>query len=182
MLSIQRKGDKPRDLTRLTKASLLAIGERAMQSYLTDVTGTVAKRSKAKGVQQLKDFDTRTAGDAVEGVMSLTPTTQLAEFGGVVRAKNVRYMAIPLKAAKNSDGSLKRPSARMWRRARVITSSRGNLVIAVRQGRRWVPLYSLKKEVRVRGRLGLRRELSKQQPAFWKQFGREVGRLLDATV
>lgn len=82
---------------------------------------------------------------------------------------------------KNADGSLKRPSARMWRNTRVIKARNGSLVIAMRQGRRWVPLYSLKKEVRVRGRLGLRRELSRQQPAFWKQFSREVGRLMDAT-
>ena len=180
-MELKTKGQMPR-FHRVTDAALLAIGERAMDRYLKRVTDTVAKRTRpgSEGQERLKDYDVSSAPGAVSGTVTLTPGLGLQEMGGILRARNVRYMAIPLKAALGADGTPKRVKARQWRNTRVITSKRGSLLIVMKQGRRWVPLYALKREVRVRARLGLRKELRRERPALWKEVSREIGKLLAA--
>lgn len=182
MLEFERKGEKPANLNRITDAALAKIGEKAMDAYLSRVTDNVAKRTRkgSEGQKRLKDYEVESAPGAVAGKVTLTPGLGLQEVGGVIRARNVTYMTIPLKAALKEDGTLRKVKAREWRNTRVIRSPRGVLLIVQRRGRRDVSLYALKKEVRVRARLGLRKELSKQQRVFWKEFGREVRHLLDA--
>ena len=58
--------------------------------------------------------------------------------------------------------------ALLWKKARVIKSKKGNLLIAVKNGRQWIPLYALKKEVKIPARLGLRTELRKDRPKLMK--------------
>lgn len=96
----------------------------------------------------------------------------------MIRARNVTYMTIPLKAARKPDGTPRKVRAREWRNTRVIRSPRGVLLIVQKRGRRDVPLYALKKQVRVRARLGLRKEMGKQQGVFWKEVGKEISRLV----
>lgn len=181
MMELETKGKLP-SLDRITDAALLRIGHRAMDKYLEGVTDKVAKRTRrgSEGQKRLKDYDVETAPGAVEGKVTLTPGLGLQEMGGVIRARNVTYMTIPLKAALKPDGTPRRVKAREWRNTRVIRSKRGVLLIVQRRGRRDVPLYALKKQVRVRARLGLRKEMGKQQRVFWKEVSREVGKLLAA--
>ncbi|PIE12175.1 MAG: hypothetical protein CSA70_10550 [Rhodobacterales bacterium] len=94
-------------------------------------------------------------------------------MGGVIRARNATYMTIPLKAALKPDGTPRRV-AREWRNTRVIRSKRGVLLIVQRRGRRDVPLYALKKQVRVRARLGLRKEMGKQQSVFFREIAKYI--------
>ena len=88
------------------------------------------------------------------------------EFGGTIRAKSGKYLAIPLPAALNSDGTPKRNSARDWDRTFVITSKAGNLLIVQRNGKDLLPLYVLKPEVKIKPRLGLSTALAAGLPRF----------------
>ena len=72
-------------------------------------------------------------------------------------------MTIPLDAALNANGTPKKKRARDWKDTFVAKSKRGNLIIFQKRGRRIVPLYVLKKRVRIPARLGLRKELRKQR-------------------
>lgn len=179
MFEIEQKGKLPR-FNRITDAALMRIGERAMDRYLAQVTDKVAMRTRkgSDGERKLRDYEVANVPGAVEGTVTLTPGLGLQEIGGIIRARNVQYMTIPLKAARNTDGTPKRLKARQWRNTRVIKSKRGKLLIVMKQGRRWIPLYALKKQVRVPARLGLRNEMDKQKPAFWREISRQVSRLV----
>jgi hypothetical protein len=83
------------------------------------------------------------------------PYGRIHETGGTIRAKNGKYLTIPLPAALNSDGTPKKRSAREWDRTFVRESKAGNLLIFQKRGSGIVPLYVLKKKVRIPARLGL---------------------------
>jgi hypothetical protein len=65
-------------------------------------------------------------------------------------------MAIPLPAALNANGTPKRPGPRSWSNTFVRESRKGNVIIFQRKGRKIVPLYLLRRKVRIPRRLGLR--------------------------
>lgn len=90
------------------------------------------------------------------------------EAGGVIRARGGGYLTVPLPAALDSSGLPKRRSARDWDNTFVKRSRKGNLLIFQRRGGRAVPLYVLKREVRIPARLGMRDELLQQSPGFAK--------------
>jgi len=88
------------------------------------------------------------------------------EFGAVIKPKRAKYLTIPLPAALNSNGTPKKARARQWDRTFLMTSKKGNLLICRKDGRRVVPLYVLKKQVRIPARLGFRSSLARQVPRF----------------
>ena len=177
-MQLERKGKWP-DLSRLTKANVLKVGARAMKAHLDRVTGTLAKKHTApgagtlgritgRGIARLQDTTvTERAGD-IQGIVPLNKYMKVHEFGMVIRAKGKGYLTVPLPAALNADGTPKKGSALLWRKAQVIKSKRGNLLIAVRNGPNWIPLYVLKESVKLAARLGLRDELKKDRKNLWR--------------
>ena len=167
----------PRNLQRLNQ-----IAEQEMRKYLHAVTTTLAERhgrpyvagAKRKtlqrrsgaGLRSLKNFLVRRKGDEVSGHVRLNKYMAFHEHGGWISAKNATYLTIPLEAALNANGTPKKRRARDWNNTFVARSRRGNLIIFQKRGRRVVPLYVLKKKVRIPARLGLRKELQKKRPAM----------------
>lgn len=98
------------------------------------------------------------------------------EEGGVIRARKSQYLTIPLDAALNSDGTPRFPTAREWANTFVGRSKKGNLLIFQRRGRAIIPLYALRKEVTIKPRLGLKREIfdAGGLKAFSDKFAAEV--------
>ena len=88
------------------------------------------------------------------------------EHGATIRPKKAKYLAIPLPEALNSDGTPRVASPRQWKNTFVARSRNGNLLIFQKRGRHIVPLYVLKREVRIRPRLGLGDTLRAGLPYF----------------
>lgn len=88
------------------------------------------------------------------------------EFGATIRAKRVKFLTIPLPAALNANGTPKKMSAREWDRTFVRRSKKGNLIIFTRSGKSLIPLYLLKKEVKIPPRLGMQKTLEVGLPRF----------------
>lgn len=97
------------------------------------------------------------------------------EFGGTIRAKRVKYLTIPLKAALDAHGIPLKRSARDWENTFVARSKAGNLIIFQKNGASITPLYVLKTSVYIPPRLGLRATLSAGLPYF-------VEKAMDAMV
>lgn len=167
----------PRNLKRMEQYA-----EQEMRKYLRSVTDelaqrhstpyrhgqrlpTLQKRSGA-GLKSLKNFLVKRTHDDVTGHVRLNKYMTMHEHGGWIRARNARYLTIPLPAALNANGTPKRRRARDWQNTFVKRSRNGNLIIFQTRGRELVPLYVLKKKVRIPMRLGLRKELSKQRPTM----------------
>ncbi len=194
MIELERKGRIP-DLSRLTEANILALGKRVMNAHLDRVTGKLAKKhSRAPGatgtgalaritgggIKRLQEAKAEQRAGEVVGIIPLAQHMAVHEFGEVIRAKGEGYLTVPLPAALNPDGTPKKPSALLWRKARVIESRRGNLLIAVKNGRQWIPLSALKKEVKIPARLGLRTELRKDRPKLMREVRAGIKGLLQA--
>jgi len=127
-MELKAKGDFTK-FSDVSEARMVRAATAAMDQYLAHVTGNVAKctRRGSEGQERLKDYSvTADAPGAVDGTVTLTRGLGLAEFGGVIRARNVTYMTIPLKGAMGHDGKPKKPRARNWENTRVIRSKRGH--------------------------------------------------------
>lgn len=191
-MELERRGKFP-DLSKLTQKALIDVGARAMRAHLDRVTDTLAKRHSGgagstskntlakitgRGIARMQETEvTMDAGDVV-GVIPLPRHMVTQEFGEVIKAKGKGYLAVPLPAALNGDGTPKKASPRLWSKARVIKSRKGNLLIALRNGRNWIPLYALKEQVKVPARLGLRKELAKDRKMLMKDVRAGIRALL----
>jgi hypothetical protein len=88
------------------------------------------------------------------------------ETGGRVTARG-RYLTIPFKSALDGKGLPLKRRARDWDNTFVQRSRRGNLIIFRKDGSgRVVPLYLLKKSVRIPARLGLAETVEQNVPYF----------------
>lgn len=91
---------------------------------------------------------------------------RVQERGATVRARRSKYLTIPLPTALNSDGTPIKRSAREWQNTFVAESRAGNLLIFQRRGREIVPLYVLKKHVKITARAGMQTTLRVGLPYF----------------
>lgn len=114
---------------------------------------------------------TGTTWSTLKGVIGGVGYLYVHEYGGTIK-KTDGMMAIPLPAALTSSG-MKRTQTRHWKNTFVAMSRNGNLIIFQRRGtgrtRHIVPLYLLRSSVKIRPRLGMRRELERQIPYFLEQ-------------
>lgn len=103
-----------------------------------------------------------------EGRVSLelaadVPYARIQEYGGVVNAKPGGWLTVPLPAALDARGVARR--ARTYPNTFIQRSRRGNLLIFQKQGKEIVPLFVLRKQVRLPGigygRKGVREALPK---------------------
>lgn len=182
-------------LSRVDKAKITRAAALEMRAYLGRVTDAVAqkhtgkfapgaKRSTlmqrtGKGMQRLKDVDVDNDGKTVTGTIHLNRYMAQHEFGGTIRANGKGYLTIPLPDALKADGTPKKLSARQWGMTQLIKSKFGNLVIVQKRGRRFVPLYALKEEVRIPRRLGLRKALRDERPGLRKGFAQRIRDLVE---
>lgn len=138
-------------------------------------TGKLARRS-GKLLRSIADSVKVTgAGDEIKGEIGAKGFGATHERGATIRAKKAKFLTIPLPAALDSRGIPKKRRARDWPNTFVIKSKRGNLLIVQRKGKGLLPLYLLRKSVRIPPRLGLGATLEKAVPIF-------VDRLFDRLV
>jgi hypothetical protein len=104
--------------------------------------------------------------DALVGTFSIPAPYAIHEFGGTMRAKGGKFMAIPLPEALDSKGTPKQRSPRDWQNTFVARSRNGNLLIFQRRGTTIVPLYVLKTSVTLTARLHAEDTLTTNLPHF----------------
>lgn len=123
--------------------------------------GTSSKslsRRSGRGVTAIKNAATVFGGTTINSVyaeLRLPREVAVHEHGAVITPKRAKYLTIPLDAALNSNGTPKKRSARMWSNTFVGTSKKGNLLIFQKTAGGIIPLYALKKSVKIPPRLGL---------------------------
>lgn len=104
--------------------------------------------------------------DSLTGTIGGSGALMIHEFGGTLRARNKKYMTIPLPAALSPKGTSP-PFTYNWKNTFVARSKGGNLIIFQRRENQViVPLYLLRTSVYIPARLGLRDELKNQIPYF----------------
>ena len=97
------------------------------------------------------------------------------EEGRVIRSAN--YMTIPLPAALDKRGVPLRKSSRHWNNTFVRRTSKGNLIIFQKRPNNVViPLYLLKKEVRIPARLGMEKLIREELPLLQNRIFSRIER------
>ena len=188
-------------LANQTSRSLALAGpllSREMKTFLEGVAEAMARRhggawpggtsdrtlSRRSGdlIQSIKD-SVRVTGNTlanVQGGIGGAFYLRTHEYGATIRPKKAKYLAIPLPEALNANGTPKLASPRQWKNTFVKQSKAGNLLIFQKRGRQIVPLYVLKKEVKIRPRLGLGETLQAGLPYFVdRAMDRLARRMLD---
>lgn len=112
-------------------------------------------RRTGSGIEGIRDQVLGRNIETLRGVLTVPFPLSVHERGATIRARRVRFLTIPLEAALDSRGVPIRPRARDWPNTFVQRSRRGNLLIFQRRGGGIVPLYLLKREVRLPARLGV---------------------------
>lgn len=143
----------------MTSLLFKEVRDKFKQWAITDLDKEVQKNLRGKKLKRrsgnlaqsvLFDVD-KTSNGLTLKVMSNAPQARIQETGGVIKAKNSKYLTIPLKAAKTSAGVLKK-RAREYKDAFVIKSKAGNLLIVIpksKGSKEIIPLFVLKKSVKL---------------------------------
>lgn len=151
----------------------------ARHSGSTTTDTALAKRTGTLTSALLKDGTVHDAPKVADvwGEITLPGEYRIQEYGGTIRPTKGEYLFIPLPAALNADGSPRYRNPRQWRGTFIAESKAGNLILFQRVGRKLTPLYALKREARVRPRLGLVNQMKSGFPAFAE---RALAALFDA--
>ena len=117
------------------------------------------------------------AGD-VRASITGAPYLAAHEFGARIRSRRADgFLTIPLPAAMNAKGIPLRRSLSDWQDTFLRpTKDGGYLVLQKRRGGKPVPIYILKRSVRIRRRLGLRKDLERTGPAFAQRLIEELAK------
>lgn len=157
--------------------------KRAMQRYLKYVADTIIKRNNkpwpggttdsslssrsGKAIRSIaQSLKVEGTGSEVLGYIGGIYYLQAHEDGAVIRARRSKYLTIPLPAALDQRGVPLKRSAREWSNTFVIKSKNNNLLIVQRTVTGIVPLYVLKKQVRIPKRLGMGEALNRFLPTL----------------
>lgn len=130
----------------------LAVRSGELRRSFTWGVGTVSEDL----IRKRAVYGTFHQGNLILRLKSDSKYAAIHEFGGTIIPKRAQYLAIPLQAARTRAG-VGRGSPRMFNNTFVARSRNGNLIIFQNQGSRIVPLFVLKKEVRIPARMGLRK-------------------------
>lgn len=114
---------------------------------------------------------TGSAINSIVGTFTLPGDYSIQETGGTIVPNRAKYLAVPLPAALNSNGTPIKQSPRDWNDTFVQKSKAGNLLIFQRRGRQIVPLYVLKTSTEIRPRLGLGKMINADTPGFVEVLG-----------
>lgn len=179
------------DLKAFENRAINAPLRRAMERYLKLIAGRVAGRMKGPwpGGTSARTLSRRTgaASKSVTNSVRITEETDYIlgriggvwylrthENGAVIRAKRAGWLTIPLPAALDSRGVPLKRRARDWANTFIMKSKKGNLLIFQKRGGTIVPLYVLKKSVRIPKRLGMREELVRYKNLLFNFVEQEV--------
>lgn len=95
------------------------------------------------------------------------------EFGATIRPKTAKFLTIPLPAAKTAAGA-GRGRARDFPNTFVRRSKAGNLILFQKIGKRIIPLFVLKKMVKIPKRPWLKPGVTKSVPRIVKAISRRI--------
>ena len=139
--------------------------------------------SGLRGIRELTKVSRGIKLEQVRGQIGAKFPLSVHERGATIRPTRAQYLTIPLPAALDSSGIPRRRRARDWDNTFVARSRRGNLLIFQKRGEEIVPLYLLRREVRLPARLSLGSTLDTEGlPFFERRAFEAISKELDRTA
>lgn len=142
------------------------LAKRHGRPYPAGTTDTSLSRRSGRGVKSIKEsVYVRGRGGNVEA--GIGGVDYLFAHEGtsprVIRARNRKYLTIPIAYGLNPDGTPKRFSLRQWKKTKLVPLSSGDgfLVLYIHTKRHKYPIYVLKKSITLPPRFGMKNALVK---------------------
>jgi len=145
----------------------------------TDSSRQRLGRRSGRGLRSIKE-SINVSGDTNQAQGSIsTGKLTVHETGAVITAKRAKYLALPMIQALDSRGLPRKAGPRAWRNTYVARSKKGNLIIfQKRTGGKVVPLYLLKKKVKMPARLKMGETFESMVPYFTAKAMRQIEKAL----
>ena len=158
-----------KELTNYLDTVAHALSTRHGNSWPSGTTSMSLSRRSGEAVRSIKK-SVRVTGNSLnsmKGTIGGVHYLKTHEYGATIRPRKAKYLTIPIpEFALNPNGTPKKKSAREWKNTFVARSKKGNLLIFQKRGRKVVPLYVLKTQVRIPPRLKMGETLRSQMPYF----------------
>lgn len=107
-------------------------------------------------------------------LMHREPQAAIQEVGGLIQARTGSWLTIPLKAALTGTGALRAP-ARQWSNTFFQKSKKGNLILFQTKGSKIIPLFVLKKSVRLKATHWLSGAVKQTEESLFQRIEAELG-------
>jgi len=122
----------------------------------TNLSNKILKRRTGRLAQSIGSKTVFESGGILTQVGSGVRTgkrvayANILETGGTIRAKNRKYLTVPLPGALTPAGATRYPSARQYPNTFVRRNKNGNLIIYEKRGKKSIrPLFVLKRQVTI---------------------------------
>lgn len=165
-----------KEMAKFLRSNLETLAKRHSTQFSGGTRTDSLSRRTGELVRRLPDAAKVTGNriQNVEGRVSLPKRYAIHERGGVIKPKGSKYVFIPLPEALDPSGKPKQPKS--FKNTFLAESRTGNILLFQKQGRgQLVPLYLLRKQVRIPPRLGMGDSLKRGIPAF-------VNAVMDRTI
>jgi phage gpG-like protein len=122
------------------------------------VSGQVLRRRTGELSRSIKSLVVGTNLTNLYGEISISvPYAAIHEYGGTIKAKNAKYLTIPLPSNQTPSGVMKKTARQVIEEGGFTAKSKkGNLLMFGKKGQDIEPLFALKKQVDIPARLGFR--------------------------
>jgi len=161
-------------------AKRVIIGMKAKHGrpYPNGTSDTTLSRRSGKGYKSWRNRTTMNlAKNQVSVKIDKVGYYHFQETGATVTPSNRKYLAIPLPAALNDDGTPQKDSLSDWDNTfiRKSKSNPENLVVYVKlSNKRAVPIYALTKRVKLPPRLGFQKAKNTLLPIYLDKIKKEI--------
>jgi phage gpG-like protein len=158
------------------KKSIKLIMWRALSIVHASIIQNIRKNFKIRTGYLLNSVDSSVKvydrGDDVIGeIGSSAIYAAIHEFGGIIKPKRAKYLAIPLNAVKSSAGIARYKPMDFRGKSFIFKSKKGSLLMAMKQEKSLELLFALKEEVKIPARPFIFPALGKNREKITEKFG-----------
>lgn len=145
-----------------------------LMNYIQDkkLSGQVLKRRTARLADSIGYKVEEKGTSFIGGVGTPVVYSVIHETGGTIRAKNAKYLTIPLSDAMTPAGVVRKP-ARQWADT-FVRKIRNNLFIFSKESGSPVPIFLLKKSVNIPKRPYIKPALQETKDKIFEMIGEAV--------
>jgi hypothetical protein len=157
-----------REMRAFLEITATALAKRHGNPWPGGTSARTLSRRSGRAIASIRD-GVRVTGSRlgeIEGSIGGAFYLRTHEYGATITPKKAKWLTIPLPAALNPDGTPIKQSARQWKNTFVKQTEHGNFLIYQQRGAQIVPLYALKKKVKIPPRLGARETMKAGLPYF----------------
>lgn len=161
------------------KRSTIRLADYIAEHKLSGQKLNVRTGSLRRSLQESRAKKVITMGNNVIGTVGTNlKYAAIHEYGGTIRPKRAKWLAIPLKGALTAKG-VARGGPRDFKDTFFATSKKGNLILFGRSMGSIIPLFAMKKEVKIPKKPYMKPSLKEKSSDIIKFFSEDIQKYVE---